>query len=278
MAYVTIDPDFEALIPKLRPEEFEQLERNIRRDGCRDMLRTWNGVLIDGHNRYHICKKHGIGFGQTEVELQDRDAALLWIEQNQLGRRNLTDDQRAIIAGRAANRQAEASRKAAQKAATDAAAAKKTCKPSVEDTASPTEDKPKQRARERAAKEAQVPERKVRAAQKLEKDAPDMATKVLNGEMPLARAVREVKAHEPEAEPSKPFCQGHPSYKQSQRAYSTRMIGILEDLGFNAGLLGEIGLQRAFTLSPEFAKSSLDGLLSLRASLDVLIPKLETMS
>lgn len=86
---MTIDPEFKALIPPLAPEELAQLEVNIIKDGCRDPLVVWQGTLIDGHNRHDICTRHGIAFETVERGFPDRTAAMLWIIDNQMGRRNL---------------------------------------------------------------------------------------------------------------------------------------------------------------------------------------------
>lgn len=200
MALVKIDPEFEALIPKLTDEEYAQLEKNILREGCRDLLRFWVGpvvgggrdsLLLDGHNRYRICEKHGLSFGQTPIALDSREEALLWIEQNQLGRRNLTDDQRIIIAGRVAERKAEISRKIRAQEAANTREKKRKGDLGVE--TSPEIKTPKERAAVAAAREAKVSVHKVKAAQRLEKtpEGKALADKVLNGEMPLAKAVRE---------------------------------------------------------------------------------------
>jgi N6-adenosine-specific RNA methylase IME4 len=101
---MNINPKFKSLIPPLAPEELAQLEANIRADGCRDPLVTWRGVLIDGHNRYDICTRHGIKFETVEKEFADDEAAMDWMDANQLGRRNLTPDQRSILRGRRYNR------------------------------------------------------------------------------------------------------------------------------------------------------------------------------
>jgi hypothetical protein len=93
-----IDPEFRALIPPLTTEERAQLEANILRDGSRDALVVWNGVLLDGHHRYDICTTHNIPYRTVEQPCADRDAAKLWILQHQLGRRNLNDFQRAELA------------------------------------------------------------------------------------------------------------------------------------------------------------------------------------
>jgi hypothetical protein len=82
-----------ALIPPLSADEFKQLEANIQRDGCTDPLTVWNGILVDGHNRYKICQKHGIAFKtETLKDCLTRDHVMVWIDERQLGRRNLDDD------------------------------------------------------------------------------------------------------------------------------------------------------------------------------------------
>lgn len=94
-----IDEEFKNLIPPLSEEEFNTLKENIILDGCRDALVTWNDVLIDGHNRYNICTMHGIQFKTVSVfNFTERNDIKLWIINNQLGRRNLTDYARGELA------------------------------------------------------------------------------------------------------------------------------------------------------------------------------------
>ena len=93
-----IRKDFKELIPPLSPEEFEQLEKNILEEGIRDPLVVWNGVLIDGHNRYEIAKKHGLDYETVERDFYSEDEARAWIIQNQLGRRNLSKYDRSVMA------------------------------------------------------------------------------------------------------------------------------------------------------------------------------------
>ena len=93
-----IDPEFKALIPPLAPEELAQLEANIITDGCRDPLVTWRGILIDGHNRFAICLKHGLEFQSVEREFEDQSHVIEWIIRNQFGRRNLSAYERTKLA------------------------------------------------------------------------------------------------------------------------------------------------------------------------------------
>jgi ParB-like chromosome segregation protein Spo0J len=102
VSVLRIDKEFRALIPPPTAEERHQLEENIKADGCRDPLVAWNGVLIDGHNRYEICEANGIEFAVVEREFPDREAVKVWIIRNQCGRRNLSDSQRAMLAAQLA--------------------------------------------------------------------------------------------------------------------------------------------------------------------------------
>ena len=99
--HLTIDPEFEGKIPPLREEELKQLEENILADGVViNPLIVWDGVIVDGHNRYRILQKHPeIQFTTYEKQFPDRYAAIAWICKNQLGRRNLTPQQFKYLVG-----------------------------------------------------------------------------------------------------------------------------------------------------------------------------------
>ena len=106
-----IDPEFRKLIAPLTPEERRQLELNLVAEGCRDALVVWNEILLDGHNRFEICTRRRIPYRTCAVDLPSRESALLWIEENQVGRRNLSPDQRAAIAFRILKRRVAISKK-----------------------------------------------------------------------------------------------------------------------------------------------------------------------
>ena len=98
---LSIDPEFASIIPPLREEEQKQLEENIMADGVViNPLIVWNGVIVDGHNRYRILQLHPeIQFTTYEKAFSDRYAAIAWICKNQLGRRNLTSQQFKYLMG-----------------------------------------------------------------------------------------------------------------------------------------------------------------------------------
>lgn len=99
---IIIDPEFSSLIPPLTDNEFSGLEKAIKEEGCRDALVVWNHdgkqILVDGHNRYKICQKHGIGFRTIQKEYESREEVKAWIASNQLGRRNVDDLTRIKLA------------------------------------------------------------------------------------------------------------------------------------------------------------------------------------
>ncbi len=88
---LNINPKFENLLPSLTQEESAHLRESLKTEGCRDPIITWNGTIIDGHNRYAICRAEGIEFDAVEKDFKDETAAKVWIIDNQGGRRNLTD-------------------------------------------------------------------------------------------------------------------------------------------------------------------------------------------
>jgi hypothetical protein len=102
--HVRIDPEFQGLIPPLAPEELQQLEDNLRCDGCRDSLVVWNDILVNGHHRFEICSRLKIPFETRPIEFSSRIEAADWIDANQLGRRNLTPDLMSLLRGRRYNR------------------------------------------------------------------------------------------------------------------------------------------------------------------------------
>ena len=103
LSALKIDPEFQGKIPPLNAEEEHILEQNmIQERRLLNPLIIWNGYILDGHSRYRILKHHPeIAFEVKEIQLPDRYAALAWICQNQLGRRNLDPERRKFLMGKA---------------------------------------------------------------------------------------------------------------------------------------------------------------------------------
>ena len=102
LSALKVDPEFQGKIPPLTFEELNQLEANILRDGrIINPIIVWQGLIVDGHNRYTIAKKHPeIPFTVHEKEFASRYEAIIWICKNQLGRRNLTPEQKKYLIGK----------------------------------------------------------------------------------------------------------------------------------------------------------------------------------
>jgi len=102
---IKIDSEFKTLIAPLAHDEYSLLEASIVAEGCRDALVVWldpgqsEFVIVDGRYRHSICMKHGIEYDTVEYEFEDRTEVKKWIYDNQLGRRNLTDEYRTYIIG-----------------------------------------------------------------------------------------------------------------------------------------------------------------------------------
>jgi N6-adenosine-specific RNA methylase IME4 len=186
-----IDPEFRGLIAALSDEERGQLEANLVADGCRDPLVVWNGLLLDGHNRHEICARRRIPFRVVPIALPDRQAARIWIRWNQLGRRNLTDDQRAGMTVDLLEELAAQSKRQRATTAVVAREMKAGRRPISEVTSASKIATP--RVREKVSKRAGVSQHKIRQAATLKKRAPALHAKVKAGEIQLAKALRTVK-------------------------------------------------------------------------------------
>jgi hypothetical protein len=127
-------PELENLIPALTNDEYAQLSANIRAEGCRDPLVLWQtdgqAVLVDGHNRFRVCTEHrdelvtkfGYDYKYIFREFADVEAAKDWMINNQLGKRNLTEEWKSYLRGiqyRAEKQQQGRPKKAADGTPTD---------------------------------------------------------------------------------------------------------------------------------------------------------------
>ena len=103
MINLKIDPEFQNQIPPLTDDEYRQLEENILKEGkLLSPLIVWGNTLVDGHNRYEIVQEHPeISFSTMPLPFESREEVLAWICKNQLGRRNLTPEQKKFLSWKA---------------------------------------------------------------------------------------------------------------------------------------------------------------------------------
>lgn len=181
---ITIDGEFASLVQPLSADELRLLTEQILRDGCRESLAVWKvddkRILLDGHNRYKICSENRLDY-QTIVihKLESRAQAKLWILEHQIGRRNLTDDQRATMWNDIREQRSVVARAKQLQEARDAKAGSVLVK---------TADTAKSDTRAAIAKESQLPENKLRSAQSLKKINPELYSKVKAGTVTLKAA------------------------------------------------------------------------------------------
>ena len=96
---IVVNEELKAYIDPLTAEEYEALERSILAEGCRDALVLWGDVLVDGHNRYGICRKHGLPFQTVQnTRFQSLEDVYLWMIDQHLGRRSISEFQRGVLA------------------------------------------------------------------------------------------------------------------------------------------------------------------------------------
>jgi len=97
---IIIDKELKSLIPPLEKEEYNSLKSSIKTEGCRENIITWKGIIIDGHNRYEICSKENIKFKTTNKNFKDKNEVILWMIDNQLGRRNISKYDRVKLSNK----------------------------------------------------------------------------------------------------------------------------------------------------------------------------------
>ena len=101
---IRINSDIKTFITPLTADSKQQLEQNIKQNGCLDPLTVWdkgndNYVLVDGHNRHDICQRNNIPFKIRLVKFKSMEEAKDWMLNHQLGRRNLNPDQLSYFRG-----------------------------------------------------------------------------------------------------------------------------------------------------------------------------------
>lgn len=188
-----IDEEFAKLIPPLTKEEFAQLEENCVSEGIRDALITWNGTLIDGHNRLKIATEHDLPFEEKEMHFKDKDEAKLWIIDNQLGKRNLIPYDKVLLQDRKKDILAK---QAKEKIGGDKKS--NAYKSLQRNLGNDSEDRRKNTTDYKIAKAAGTSEDTVRKVRAIDKSGDkELIRKVRDGETTINRAYMTVKGIEP---------------------------------------------------------------------------------
>jgi len=102
MQELTIDKEFEGLLPPLTAEQFNLLETGITAQGCLQPIIVWanhEDTILDGHNRYRICTRFDIPFKTKALKFESREDVIAWIKQHARGQRNMTEEQLSDLRG-----------------------------------------------------------------------------------------------------------------------------------------------------------------------------------
>ncbi|MFG6458676.1 plasmid replication/partition related protein [Roseateles sp. BYS96W] len=202
---IVVNEELKAYIEPLTPDEHDALERSILTEGCRDALVLWGNVLVDGHNRYGICTKHGLPFQTVQnPRFQSMEDVHLWMINQHLGRRSLSDFQRGVLALRKREIVAERRARSAPPAAAEApevtepmATAEATTVTSPAPAPAPADDA--LQTREALAKAARLSSSQVVLIEKIQKQgAPELVAAVKAGAISInaAAAVATLPAEE----------------------------------------------------------------------------------
>jgi len=203
---IVVNEELKAYIDPLTPDEHEALERSLLAEGCRDALVLWGDVLVDGHNRYGICQKHGLPFQTVQnSRFQSMEDVHLWMIDQHLGRRSVSDFQRGVLAlrkreivtARKLARMAEPDPSESTSAPWDAAPGDGLPAPSTPTPAPLLE--PSLNSREALAKAARLSSSQVVMIEKIQKQAaPELVAAVRSGTISInaAAAVATLPAEE----------------------------------------------------------------------------------
>ncbi|MDZ7936998.1 MAG: hypothetical protein U5M53_01420 [Rhodoferax sp.] len=175
---ITVNEELLAYIDPLTTDEHDALERSLLAEGCRDALVLWGDVLVDGHNRYGICRKHGISFSTVQNTLfKSIEDVHLWMIEQHLGRRSLSDFQRGVLALRKKGILADRTPSSGGAESTDPSSA-------------PAPATPEPRvSRETIAKEARISSAAMGHIEKIQKSgAPELVAAVKAGEISMNAA------------------------------------------------------------------------------------------
>ena len=222
---IVVNEELKAYIDPLTPDEHEALERSLLAEGCRDALVLWGDILVDGHNRYGICREHGLPFRTVQnTRFQSMEDVHLWMIEQHLGRRSVSDFQRGVLALR--KREILSRRKQEQLAAeaaavpvqpaADAQAVDATAPGQAADDTPPWDDAPAPISRAELAREARLSSNQVGMIERIHTQAaPEVVEAVRAGAISINAAA--AVATLPEEEQRAAAIAGKDELKQAAR-------------------------------------------------------------
>src|SRR5512137_1893196 len=101
MPQLKIDPEIQFLCRTLDDGEYNLLVKDIEINGCIDPIIYWEGhdMIVDGHNRFEICTKLNKPYNCVPMHFDTKEDAINYVIDHQLGRRNLSNLEKAYLRG-----------------------------------------------------------------------------------------------------------------------------------------------------------------------------------
>jgi DNA modification methylase len=188
------------IFPMLDDAKLKDLADDIRTNGLQEPIKTYDGQILDGRNRFRACQIAGVTPVYQAADCESDEEALTLVMSLNLHRRHLDESQRSVVGARVLPfYEALAAEKL--KAAQDAGRATRfaaEAKPSVEaawtEANLPQSTKPTQRfpqARQQAAAAVNVSERSVQSAKKVLAEAvPEVVAAIDAGKLAVSAAAK----------------------------------------------------------------------------------------
>lgn len=188
MENIIVTEELKAYIDPLTEDEYAALERSILAEGCRDALVLWGDILVDGHNRHSICTKHGLPFQTVQnTRFKSMEDVQLWMIDQHLGRRSVSDFQRGVLALR--KKEIMEARRLAVLSDPSPEASSAEAEAPTSATGAPVPDAPPLKSREAIARAARISSATVTQIEKIQKAAaPELVAAVRSGEVSISAA------------------------------------------------------------------------------------------
>lgn len=172
------------LFPMLSTAELDALAVDIRSEGLRNPLTTYQGALLDGRNRLAACKIAEVEPSFTEYE---GNSPVAFVISANIKRRQLDPSQRACIAVEI------------EPLFAAEAKARQLRKP-INSVVANLRQQNHGKASDQAAEVVSVSPRMVQYAKEIKRDNPETFERIKSGEMTVNEALKEVKAKETEVQ------------------------------------------------------------------------------